>query len=157
MGSHNHLLACSRASARPQDQVEAVFSVDGQAANLGTVHLQRPGNVAGLLPIAIQAQGHQVGSSELDGVPFQDNGGLGRIAAAQDGGGGFGGAKGLEDAVLEGAELVFRSSLLADVAANRDVNDTTGGDVGRQQNGREFDLYVLKLRWSDMELERISK
>lgn len=79
---------------------------------------------------------------------------MGRIAAAQNGSGGFGGAKGLEDAVLEGTELVFRSSLLADVAANRDVNDTTGGDVGRQQNGREFDLYVLKLQRSDMELEK---
>lgn len=82
---------------------------------------------------------------------------MGRIAAAQDGRGGLRGTKGLEDAVLEGTELVFRSSLLADVAANRDVNDTTGGDVGRQQNGREFDLYVLKLRQSDVELERISR
>lgn len=157
MGSHNHLFARPRAGARPQDQVEAVFGVDCQAADLGAVHLQRPGDVAGLLPIAIQAQGHQVGSSELDGVPFQDDGSLSRIAAAQDGRGGFGGAKGLEDAVLEGTELVFRSSLLADVAANRDVYDATGGDVGRQQNGGELDLYVLKLRRSDVELEQISK
>lgn len=142
VGSYDHLFACSRAGACPQNQVEAVLGVDGQAADLGAVHLQRPRDVAGLLPIAVQAQRYQVGGSELDRVPFQDNGSLRRIAAAQDWRSWLGGAKGLEDAVLERAKLVFGSGFLCGVAANGDVHDTTGGDIGRQQDGRELNLYL---------------
>lgn len=53
MGADDYLLAGEGASGGAQDQVERVFSVDGETADLGAVHLQGARDVAGLLAVAV--------------------------------------------------------------------------------------------------------
>lgn len=62
------------------------------------------------------------------------------IAATQDRGRRLRGAEGVEDAVLQGAELLLLGGLFAAVLGDVDVDDAAGGDVGREEDGREFDL-----------------
>lgn len=80
--------------------MERVLCVNSQAADFGAVHLQRSGDISSLLAISIQAEGHQVGGSKLDRVPFEDDRRLSGIATPEDGRRGLGGAKGVEDAIL---------------------------------------------------------
>ena len=76
----------------------------------------------------------------MDGVPFEDDGGLGNIAAAEDRGRGRDGSEGLEDGVLELGESLFGDELGLLVAGDVDVDDAAGVDVGREEDGRELDL-----------------
>lgn len=140
MRPHRDPLTDIRASARPQHQVKRVLSVDGQATDLGAVHLQRARDVAGLLAVAVQAQGYQVGGREGDGVPFEHDGCLRGIATADLGRRGLRGAEAVVDAVLEGAECALGGGFFGGVLADGDVDDAAGGDVWREQDGREFNL-----------------
>ena len=65
--------------------MESIFGVDSQATNLGAVHLKRAWDVSSLLTISIQAERYQIGRRKFDRVPFQDDRGLGGIAAAKNG------------------------------------------------------------------------
>lgn len=105
--------------------MECVLGVDGQARDLGAVHLQRAGDVAGLLAVAVQGERDQICRREVYGVPFQNDGGLGGIAAAEDRGGGKGGAKGVVDLILEGLEALLGSVFLGGVSSDGDVDDGT--------------------------------
>lgn len=55
------LLAGERARRRPQDELEAILGVHGEAADLGALHHQGVRDVACLLPIAEKAQADHVG------------------------------------------------------------------------------------------------
>ena len=140
MRPHRHLVAGIGAGGRPQNQVEAILGVESQAADLGALHLHGPGDVASLLAVAVEAQGDEVGGGQVDGVPLEDDGGLGGIAAAEGGRDRLGGAKGVVDAPLQGAKLGLGGIFLGNVLADGDVDDAAGGDVGREQDGRELDL-----------------
>lgn len=100
MRSHRYTLTGIGTGAGAQNKVEGVLSVDGETTNLGAVHLQRSGDVSSLLAVAVQAQGDEVSRGELDGVPFEDNGSLGCIAAADSRSRRFGCAKRVEDLIL---------------------------------------------------------
>lgn len=126
MRLHSNPLAGKGASCGPEDKVEGVLGVDGQAANLGAVHLHGSGDRARLLAVAVKAQGYQVGGRQLDGVPLQNDRGLCGIAAAEDRGGGLTGAEGAVYLVLELAELLLCDGLLGLVLADGDVDDAAG-------------------------------
>ena len=66
---------------------------------------------------------------------------MGGVAAAEDGGGGGGGAVGFVDGGLEGVEGGLGGGLGGVVAGDGDVDDGAGGDVGREEDGGEFDLW----------------
>lgn len=100
VGADGDLLAGGSAGGGAQDEMEGVLSVDSKSADLGAVHLQGARDIPGLLAVAVEGQGDEVGGGEIDRVPLEDDGGLGSIAAAQDGLGGLGGAERTEDAVL---------------------------------------------------------
>lgn len=140
MRPHAHALrgVCPRRGA--QHEVEGVFGVDGETGDLGAVHLQGPRDVSGLLAVAVQRQGDEVGGGEAHGVPLQDDARLGGVQAAEDGPRGGLGAEGGEDAVLEGLEGSGGALLGGAVAGNGDVDDATRGNVGWQKDGRELDL-----------------
>jgi hypothetical protein len=53
--------------------MESVFGIDSQATDLGAVHLQRAGDVSGLLAISVQTERYQIGGSQLNWVPFEDD------------------------------------------------------------------------------------
>ena len=128
------------ARGRAQHQVERVLGVDGEAADLGAVHLEGPGDVPGLLAVPVQRQRDQVGGRELDGVPLQHHGRLRRVAAPQGGRRRLRRPERAEDPVLQRRELLVRLGLGVVVARYRDVDDGAGGDVGREEDGGEFDL-----------------
>lgn len=73
-------------------------------------------------------------------VPFQDDGGLCDIATAQDRRGGGGRAEGRVDFVLERGELLVGEELGVLVARDVDVDDAAAVDVGREEDGGEFNL-----------------
>ena len=102
VGANRELFATVLSRARPQHEVERVFGINRQSANLCTRDLQRPGYTARLAAIAVQTQRPYFGSRELDGIPFQHDGCLGGVAATKDGWGGGGLAVGAVDGGLEG-------------------------------------------------------
>ena len=140
MGAHVQLLAGVGARARAQHQVEDILGVDGQAADLRAGDLQRPRDVAGFAAVAEQGERAQRGGCEGDGVPFQHDGGLRRVAAAEDGGRGGVEAVGGGDGGLEVVEGGLGGGFGGVVARDGDVNDAAGGDGGREQDGGKFDL-----------------
>lgn len=140
MCPHRHAIADKGAGAGAQDEVEGVLGIDSEAADLGAVHLKRTGDVACLLAISVEAQRHDVGGGELNGVPFEDDRSLGGIAAAEDGGDGLRGAKRVIDLILKGTECAVGGGFLGRVLRDVDVDDASGRDVGREENGRELDL-----------------
>lgn len=139
-----HLDFVARVGARggAQDQVEGVVGVHGEPGDLGGVHLQRLGDRARLVVVAVQRQADQVGRRELDGVPLEHDGGLGCVAAAQGRGRGQGGAEAIVDLVLQGLEALLGGGLGGEVAADGDVDDGAGGDVWWEEDGRELDLWA---------------
>lgn len=84
MSPDSDAVARECAGTRPQHEVEGVFGVDRQTADLGAVHGQWPRDVAGLLTIAVEAQGYQAGRGKSDGLPLENDGGLCGIAAGED-------------------------------------------------------------------------
>lgn len=104
----------------------------------------RAGDDADFLTISEESEGEKIGSSELDGVPFEYDGGLGSIAAAQDGNGGLLSAERRVDRVLKGAEGVLGGGFGGGIATDGDVDDGAGGDVGREENGGELDQSLIR-------------
>lgn len=84
--------------------MKRVLCIHSQAADLGRAHAGGSRDVACFLAIAEERERDAIRGGEFDGVPFQDDGGLGCVFAAEDGGEGLGGAEGGVDCVLEGEE-----------------------------------------------------
>lgn len=140
MRPHRQLLAGVLPRARAQHQVEDVFGVDGQAADLGAGEVERARDAAGFAAVAVQAEGADGGGGELDGVPFEDDGGLRGVAAAEEGGGRGGLPVGGEDGGLQGEEGGLGGGFGGVVARYGYVDDAAGGDGGGEEDGREFNL-----------------
>ena len=134
------LLAGVGASARAQHEVEDVLGVDGQAADLGAGDLQRARDGAGLAAVAEEGERAQGGGREGDGVPFEYDGRLGRVAAAQDGGRRRVEAVGRGDGGLEVVEGGLGGGFGGVVARHGNVDDAAGGDGVGKQDGGELDL-----------------
>lgn len=118
--------------------MEGVLGVEGEAGDLGAQLVL--GDGAGLVAVAVEAEAAQLGAREVDGVPFEDDAGLRGVAAAEDGRGGRLGAEGGVDVGLQGGELLVGDGLGVLVAADVDVDDAAGVDVGREEDGGELDL-----------------
>ena len=129
---------------RAQHQVEGVLRVDGETTYLRRVHGERLGNGACFLAIPVQRQGDQIGGGELEGVPFEDDGGLGCVADAEGGRGRGVGAEGGEDLVLQVAECALRGCFRGFVARDVDVDYGARADVGGKEDRGEFDLFEGK-------------
>lgn len=143
---HLQLVAAESACAGPEHQVEDVFGVDCQSAELGAVHFGGPGYGARLAAISVQSQASELGRGDVYRVPLEDDRGLGGIAAAQDGRGGLALAKGAEDVGLERMKLGGLVRLFFGVSGDFNVHNAPGGDVGREEDGGEFDLRAGELR-----------
>ena len=91
--------------------------------------------------IAVEAQTTEVCGRELDLVPFEDDGCLGGVSAADDGWGGGCETVGGEDAGLQGGEGFLGGVLGGGVAGDCDVDDGAGGYGGGKEDGGEFDLW----------------
>ena len=102
-----------------------------------------PRDDARLGAIAVETQAAQLGGREVDGVPFEDYGGLGDVATAQDGWGGGLGAEGRVDFVLQRGEFLVGDGFGLVIAGDVDVDDAAAVDVRGQEDGGEFDLWVV--------------
>lgn len=120
--------------------MKRVLRVQRQAADLRAVLLQGPRDAAGFAAIPIQAETAQFGGGELDGVPFEDERGLGRVAAAQGGCAGRDQAEGGVDVGLQPGEGERGAGFGGEVAGDGDVDDGAGGYVRREEDGGEFYL-----------------
>ena len=76
----------------------------------------------------------------MNGIPFEDDGSLGGVAAAEDGWGGRVLAISIVDGRLEGEEGFLGSVFGVMVSSDGDVDDATGGDGWREEDRGEFDL-----------------
>jgi hypothetical protein len=112
--------------------MEDIFSVDAQATQLRAVHLLGVGDSARLVAIAVQGKTAQLGGRNVYGVPFEDDRGLGSVAAAKEGCRGCALAKGAEYLRLELVEGSRSVCLGLDVARNVNVDYAPGRDVWRQ-------------------------
>lgn len=121
--------------------MEGVLLINGQAADLGALHDRGSRDVASLLVISEEGERDHVGRGMLDGVPFEDHGGLGCVSTAEDWRLGLGSSKGVVDGILEGGEVCLRFLLGIKVARDGDVYYAPRGDIGREENGGEFDLW----------------
>ena len=92
--------------------------------------------------IAVEAQAPQVCGGELDGVPFEYDGSLSGVSAADDGWGGGSEAVGVEDGGLEGGEGFLGCEFGLCVPGYCYVDYGTGGYRGGKENGGEFDLWI---------------
>lgn len=133
-------LAAVRASAGLQDEMERVFCIDLQAADLGRMRVERLGDGAGFAAIAVQRQAAQFSGRDIDGIPFEDDGGLCGIAAAEDGRRGSALAEGAEDVRLKLVEFAGGFGFGLEVAGDGDVDDAAGRNVGGEEDGGELDL-----------------
>lgn len=139
VGTDSQTVACVCASRSAQDKVESVFAIDSQARDFCAQLVA--GNVASLAAIAVQTQTAQLCSCQLDGVPFENDRGLGGIATAKDGSGRRVDAEGRVDVFLESVELLDGLFLGWFITSYVDVYDGARGDVGGQQDGRELNLW----------------
>lgn len=64
--------------------MEDVFRINGQPTDFCSRNVQGSRNAAGFAAIAVKAQRAQVGSGEVYGVPFENNGRLSRIATTKE-------------------------------------------------------------------------
>lgn len=140
MRADGDFFTLARARAGAEDQVERVLGVNCQTADFGAVHLEGPRDVAGLLAVAVEGQGGEVRRGEVDGVPFEDDGGLGRVAATEVWRRGGGSGEGGQDAGLEGTELGILGGFFGGVLGDVDVDDAPRGDVGREEDRGKLDL-----------------
>ncbi len=88
--------------------MEGVFGVERQTRNLGGLDALVLRNDARFCAIAVETQTAQVRRRKIDLIPFEDNGCLGGIPAAEDGCSRRGDAIGAEDGGLEGGEGFLR-------------------------------------------------
>lgn len=75
-------LVGARSSA--QDEMEGVFGVNGQTANLRTASLEGAGYGAGLGVVTVERERFQGRGGQVYGVPFENEGCLGCIAQTED-------------------------------------------------------------------------
>lgn len=143
---HLELLATVCTRARPQNQVEDIFRVHSQTAQLGAMDLGGFGYCARLAPIPVQGQGPKLGSRNVNGVPLQDYRCLRGIPTANNGGCGGALAEGAVDGALQGVKCGGRVRLFSVVAGNRNVDDASRGDVRREEDGGKLDLRQSELR-----------
>ena len=101
--------------------MEGILRINSQPANLCAVHGQGARDVAGFLSVAEKRQADKVCRGEVDRIPLQHDGGLGRISAAEEGSGGGLGAEGGVDLVLETAEGELGGVFRGRVAGDGDV------------------------------------
>lgn len=121
--------------------MEGVFRIQRKSTDLCAQLVL--GDRSCLCAVSVQAQTTQLGGREINGIPFQDNAGLGGISAAEDRRRGRLGAKRVEDLGLEGVEFLVGDELGMLVSGYIDVDDTAGVDVWREEDGRELDLWGL--------------
>jgi len=129
-----------------QDQVERVLCVDSEAGDLCACHIEGTGNGASFVAIAVETEAAEFGGGEDDGVPFEDDGGLGRVAAAERGRDGGLATEVCEKFGLEGGEGAVGVVFCGEVAGDIHVDDAAGGDIWWEEDGGEFDL-VLCVSW----------
>ena len=87
------------------------------------MHLSWLGYGPRLVAISEKGEGTQLSSCNVNGIPFQDYGGLGSIPTAENGGRGCALAKGAVDGGLEGVKGGCRISLRLEIARNGNVDD----------------------------------
>ena len=100
------------------------------------------GDRAGFVAIAVEAEAAEFGGSEDDGIPFKDDGGLSRVAAAEGRGNRRVAAEFGEEFGLEGGKGAVGMVFCSEVAGNVDVDDAAGGDVWWEEDGGEFNLML---------------
>lgn len=61
VGAHDDLVGAKGTGGGPQDEVESIIGIDRQTTDLGAVHLQGARDIAGLLAVAVQGEGDEVG------------------------------------------------------------------------------------------------
>lgn len=110
--------------------MERVFRVDGQAADLRRARLVRARDTACATAVAVEAQTSELGGGELDGIPFQDDGGLGGVSTADGGRRGGALAEGGVDFILERGKGGLGLDFGGEVAGDGDVDDGAGRYVG---------------------------
>ena len=84
MRLNHQLIAAVLASGCSKDKVESVFRIDCQSRHLGSLYALVLGDDARSSAIAIETQASQVCRSEIDLVPFENNGSLRSVPAAKD-------------------------------------------------------------------------
>ena len=68
----------------PEDELEGILGVNGQSRNLGGLDALVLGDDAHFRAIAVETQAPYVGSREIDLIPFEYNGCLGSVSAANN-------------------------------------------------------------------------
>jgi hypothetical protein len=81
---HVQFLAAESACACSQDEVEYIFCVNGQSAELRAMDFGRFGDGACLAAVAVKGEAAQFGGCNINGVPFKDYGCLGGVSAAKN-------------------------------------------------------------------------
>lgn len=117
------LLRLVGTSGSAQDEMEGVFGVNGQTANLGTASLERAGYGAGLGVVTVEGERFQGCGGQVYRVPFENKGCLGCIAQTEDRRRRGLDAVGVEDALLERLKGVDVGCLRGVVARNIDVDN----------------------------------
>jgi hypothetical protein len=123
------LLGLVGAGRGAEHQVEGVLGVDGEAADLGASRLERARYRAGFRAIAVQRERLDGGGGQVDRVPFEDEGSLGRVAEPEDRRGRRLDAVRVENAFLERLEGGCAGRFGRLIARYCDVDDAAGGDV----------------------------
>ena len=125
-----------------EDQVEGVFCIDSEAGNLGARHVVGSWDRPGFVTVAVEAETAEFRGREDDRVPFEDDGGLGRVAAAEGGGSRRIAAEFGEEFGLEGGKGAVGVVFCGEVAGDVYVDDAAGGDVWREEDRGEFNLML---------------
>ena len=123
--------------------MEDVFRINSQPTDFCSRNVQGSRNAAGFAAIAVKAQRAQVGSGEVYGVPFQDNGRLSRIATTKEGRWGRTLAVCCKDGGLECLKGFVGCSFRGMVTWDCYVDNATGRNGWRKKNGGEFDLMLI--------------
>lgn len=145
MRFHHQFLTAVLPCRCPQYEMKGVFRIDCQSRHLRSLYALVLGDNACFRAIAVQAQASQVGGGEFDLVPFEHDGCLGGISAADDRRGRGGTAIGVEDAGLEGGEGLLGGYFGLGVAGYCYVDYGAGCDGGGKEDGGEFDLRAWTL------------
>lgn len=109
--------------------MEGILGVDCQTADFCATRFEGPRYRAGFRAIAVEGEGFQGCSSQIDRVPFQHQGRLGCISKTEDGWGGRLDAVGVQDTLLKCLECCCTRLLGRKVARNSDVDYAAGRDI----------------------------
>lgn len=139
---HRQFLATIHSRTCSQDQVKDIFGIDRQPGYLCRLDAFVLRNHPGFGPIAVQAQTSVVCSGKLYLVPFEYDGGLSGIPAADYRWGGGSKAVGGKDGRLERGEGFLGDRFGVGIARDCDVYYGAGGYGRREKDGGKFDLGV---------------